>query len=180
MQKIKEKLFLNPIKYTLGFVVGLVFASGLVYAWNAVWHGTDWIQPGVMVRSEPLAESLQYLYDITRPLNNLTVCTGTGKALQYDGTSLVCAEINNTSTTSTNMDCEAQNVNGTIKVYNSCTGETYNQTTVYSCPVTNEGQIASCTDTAIYSSAQADFLCTSGAFIQMSVPTTYSLTICAP
>ena len=89
---LKDKFVLAPFKYLSVFVAGVVFASGLVYAWNAVWHGTDWIQPGVVVRSEPLAESLQYLYEKTIKKDELQDCFGRYKKLEIKNKNFVCSD----------------------------------------------------------------------------------------
>ncbi len=80
---LKDRFILAPFKYVSVFVAGVVFASGLVYAWNAVWHGTDWIKSGAVIESKKLGESLQYLYEKTVKKDNVPDCFGPDKVLQY-------------------------------------------------------------------------------------------------
>ncbi len=72
---MREKLLFNSIKYIFGLVAGLVFASGLVYAWNAMWHGTAWIKAGTSIESRQIAENFEYLY---RQIENLKTQLNTG------------------------------------------------------------------------------------------------------
>ena len=75
LKVLKDKFLLTPFKYVSVFVAGVIFASGLVYAWNAVWHGTDWVQSGKVINAKNLGESLQFLYekieDLNTRLNNI-------------------------------------------------------------------------------------------------------------
>ena len=72
---IKNKLIINPFKYLAVFVAGLAFSAGLVFAWNAVWHGTDWIQSGAVVDAQKVGENFEYLKkqieDLNTRLNNI-------------------------------------------------------------------------------------------------------------
>ncbi len=34
---------------------------GVVKAWNAVWHGTDWIKSGGSISAKKVAENFEYL-----------------------------------------------------------------------------------------------------------------------
>ncbi len=60
---LKDKFLLTPLKYASVFVAGIIFASSLVYAWNAIWHGTDWVRPGAIIESQKIGENMQYLYE---------------------------------------------------------------------------------------------------------------------
>ena len=72
---IKNKSVISPLKYIVVFVAGLVFSAGLAFAWNAVWHGTNWIQSGQVIRAKEVGENMQYLYeqieDLKGQINNL-------------------------------------------------------------------------------------------------------------
>ena len=64
--KILNKLIisikgLNIKNWTLSLILGLVLAGGITFAWNAVWHGTDWIDSGKIITAKELAEDLEYL-----------------------------------------------------------------------------------------------------------------------
>ncbi len=90
MQKIKG--FKN---LSLSLIVGLVLASGLTFAWNAVWHGTDWVQSGKIITPKEIGENFAYLKQEIDGLKNATsntipTCAGYGKALQWDGTKWIC------------------------------------------------------------------------------------------
>ena len=91
LKLIKKNIIINPLKYTVAFLVGLVFASTAVYAWQAVWHGTDWIQSGQVIRAKEIGENMQYLYeqieDLKSQITNLQTT------------------INNNATTTTSIDC---------------------------------------------------------------------------
>jgi len=75
LRLLKKNIIINPLKYTVAFLVGLVFASTAVYAWQAVWHGTDWIKSGEVIRAKEIGENMQYLYeqieDLKGQINNL-------------------------------------------------------------------------------------------------------------
>ncbi len=90
---LKDKFILAPFKYLAVFVAGVVFASGLVYAWNAIWHGTDWIQSGAVIESKKLAESLQYLYDRKADKPNFPECSGRYNKLEIKNNKFVCTDV---------------------------------------------------------------------------------------
>ncbi len=101
---ISSKLFL--------FLLGVVFAASSSFAWQAFWHGTDWIKTGETIRSKEIAEMLQYLYERTIP-PNMPACNGENEALQWDGTKIVCGTITASSTTNvTNTVCEEGSYRG--------------------------------------------------------------------
>ncbi len=170
---IKDKFILAPFKYLTVFIAGVVFASGLVYAWEAAWHGTDWIQSGQVIRAKEIGENMQYLYERTQPLANIPTCTDSNKALQWDGSSFVCATISSSSSSSGggNQNCDAQDVQGdiTIKHYycNSYTGES-RKTVTYHCPKADHRQTVDCSTTYYYSrfTGYGKFQCTNGVFVQ--------------
>ncbi len=43
-------------------MVLLSLFSAIVYAWGAVWHGTDWAQSGKVITPKEIAENFEYLY----------------------------------------------------------------------------------------------------------------------
>ncbi len=53
LKKIKRVSFV--------LVLALILTTGLSFAWNAVWNGTDWIQSGAMIESKKIAENFEYL-----------------------------------------------------------------------------------------------------------------------
>ncbi len=80
---LKDKFLLAPLKYVSVFVAGVVFASGLVYAWNAVWHGTNWVQNGKVINAKSIGESLQYLYEQVESLKTNTISGGFNNVVVY-------------------------------------------------------------------------------------------------
>ena len=42
-------------------LVSVILTGGLTFAWNAVWHGTSWIQSGRVITPRELAEYIEYL-----------------------------------------------------------------------------------------------------------------------
>ena len=68
---MKKQLFSIKINsFVLSASLGLLFAAGITFAWNAVWHGTDWMQPGNTINSKEMAENLEYLKRTVNDLNN--------------------------------------------------------------------------------------------------------------
>ena len=103
---MENKQFLNGFSFNkfnvkaiaLSLSLGLALAAGITFAWNAVWHGTDWIQSGKVINAKAIAESLEYLYQRSIP-QNFPACSGPGQALQWDGTKIICSSGNSTSCT---------------------------------------------------------------------------------
>ncbi len=50
-------------KHTLFSLLLLALFVSLTYAWDAVWHGTDWIYSGQIIESKRIAENFEYLYN---------------------------------------------------------------------------------------------------------------------
>ena len=57
--------FASKLKSLSGFVLGaslgLMLVASIVFAWNAVWHGTDFIQTGKVIPAKEIAENFEYL-----------------------------------------------------------------------------------------------------------------------
>ncbi len=49
---------------SLSLVIGFSLVAGITFAWNAVWHGTDWIDTGKVIPAKEIAENFEYLYNI--------------------------------------------------------------------------------------------------------------------
>ncbi len=92
LKVLKDKFLLAPFKYVSVFVAGVVFASGLVYAWNAVWHGTDWIKSGAVIDGKKIAENFEYLYQRTVKKDELQDCFGKYKKLEIKNKNFVCSD----------------------------------------------------------------------------------------
>ena len=58
--KITQKIK-NFKNISLLLTIGLALAAGLTFAWNAVWHGTDWIKNGTIIDAQKIAENFEYL-----------------------------------------------------------------------------------------------------------------------
>ncbi len=56
-----NKLVYKIKGFSTGFASAVLFVSSVVFAWNAVWHGTDWIQTGQPITSRETAENFEYL-----------------------------------------------------------------------------------------------------------------------
>ena len=94
MKNIKIK---TP-KFFIGLLAGVFIATaGVAFAtWQAHWWGTDWIQSGEIISARKVAENFEYLYDRTSTSTNFKnppTCTGENKALQWDGDTWVCADV---------------------------------------------------------------------------------------
>ncbi len=72
-------------KFFLSLLFGLSLAAGFSFAWNAVWHGTDWIQSGKTISSKEIAENFEYLYK-RLPATDSGACQE-GDILKYDDAS---------------------------------------------------------------------------------------------
>ena len=72
--------------WTFSFFLGLTLAAGVSFAWNAVWHGTDWVQSKKVVTPREIAENLEYLRQQINKLqvqvNNLSSSTNTNITIQ--------------------------------------------------------------------------------------------------
>ncbi len=76
----------------IGLLIGIIFATGFTFAWNAVWHGTDWIQSGAMIESKKIAENFEYLYSRVGPGGELVPpdCWGADKKLGWKNNAWIC------------------------------------------------------------------------------------------
>ena len=65
MKKLKiAKFTKEKVKvYLTATLLAVALIAGGTYAWNAVWHGTNWIQAGKVIESEKVAENFEYLRD---------------------------------------------------------------------------------------------------------------------
>ncbi len=79
-------------KFFLSLLFGLGLAAGFSFAWNAVWHGTDWIQSGAMIESKKIAENFEYLYSRVGPGGELVPpdCWGADKKLGWKNNAWIC------------------------------------------------------------------------------------------
>ena len=72
----------------LSLIIGLTLASGVTFAWNAVWHGTDWIKSGDVIKAKEIAENFEYLYKRTNPLPAENC--NEGDTLKWSGGKFIC------------------------------------------------------------------------------------------
>ncbi len=77
--------------YLTATLLAVALIAGGTYAWNAVWHGTDWIQAGKIVESENIAENFEYLYSRAGVLPE-GGCSSTGQILIWDGSKFYCGD----------------------------------------------------------------------------------------
>ncbi len=87
-----DKYFYKLKGFVSGFALSLMLVAGVVYAWNAVWHGTDWIQTGEIIKSKEIAENFEYLYQKTIKKDELQDCFGSNKKLEIRNQEFVCAD----------------------------------------------------------------------------------------
>ncbi len=87
------------VKYSLTLLAGIFLVITLTYAWDAVWNGTNWIQPGQVITSRYLGENFEFLYQHSVP-DGFPVCMGSDKALQWDGTKIICGTVSSSGATS--------------------------------------------------------------------------------
>ncbi len=72
------------------FIITLAAVS--VFAWNATWHGTDWVQSGKIITAKDLAENFEYLYQnkVDKPPSD---CFGTQAKLQWKNNQWECGQL---------------------------------------------------------------------------------------
>lgn len=84
---MKNKILRNTKPVLIGIFTALTLISGITFAqtqWLKKWHNpNDWIQPGRVISSKQLGESLNYLYNKVQ--NGLSVTLGTMVAADYFG-----------------------------------------------------------------------------------------------
>ncbi len=88
--------------FVFGATLAFLLASGLVFAWNAIWNGTSWINTGEIIPAKQIAENFEYLYLKSRLLPD-NGCPNVGDVLSWDGSKFVCQDAN-ASTTDTGTD----------------------------------------------------------------------------
>ena len=98
-------------KWIVPIFVGLLFAGFITYAWNAVWHGTDWVQSGRIITPREIAENFEYLYQRAGKLP-AGGCQNAGEVLQWDGSKFVCATVSGGSGTVACSNPSEQLLNG--------------------------------------------------------------------
>lgn len=76
-KRFTQKSFRN---LGLSLFVGLILSAGITFAWNAVWHGTDWIQNGTIINAQKTAENFECLKSSIEALSS-GVCN---KKIQKD------------------------------------------------------------------------------------------------
>lgn len=119
--KIKE-LFanLNIKNWVLSLTIGIVFAVSLSFAWNAVWHGTNWVQTGKIITSREIAENLEFLYQRAGKLP-AGGCQNSGEVLQWDGAQFICATVSGGSSSAcSNTNTVLANGSGTSNTVDDC------------------------------------------------------------
>ncbi len=131
----KEKIFRQAKSLkniSLSFIIGLTLATGITFAWNAVWHGTDWIKPGGVISAQKIGESLEFLFNHSVP-QNFPECQGADKALQWDGEKIICGTITVVATTTELKSCGSYRSGETWvqKISSGCGG--YGGILGYSC-----------------------------------------------
>ena len=81
VSKLKEVKF-----WVFSFFLGLALATGISFAWNAVWHGTNWIQSGKIITPREIAENMEYLKQqvdsLQTQINNISNSTSTSITVQ--------------------------------------------------------------------------------------------------
>ena len=82
----KKVKILKNLSFSL--IIGLTLAAGITFAWNAVWHGTDWVKRGNVIKSKELGETLEYLYMKSRLLPEN--CNQVGDVLVWNGSGFSC------------------------------------------------------------------------------------------
>jgi len=84
MQKVKITKFINEKfkVYLTATLLAVALVAGGTYAWNAVWHGTNWVEPGKVISAREIAENFEYLKQevdgLREIINNLTLESGAG------------------------------------------------------------------------------------------------------
>ncbi len=79
----------NEIKIlSLSLLFGLTLAAGFSFAWNAVWHGTRWIQSGKIIGPREIAENFEYLKqeldNLKTVVNNLAGSNASSSSINID------------------------------------------------------------------------------------------------
>ncbi len=154
---LKDKFIVAPFKYVTVFVAGVVFASGLVYAWNPVWHGTDWVQSGKVINAKSIGESLQYLYEQVESLKNeLGAVSGnnTSNCIAQRVSGKYVPKCNDRCSTSKGIadlvdlihsDPNGAGAPGIHLLNNLLSGNTYYVSNIYfNCPKAADGEIVNC------------------------------------
>ena len=98
-------------KWLVSIFVGLLFAGFITFAWNAVWHGTDWVQSGRIITPREIAENFEYLYQRAGKLP-AGGCQNVGEVLQWDGAKFICATVSGGSGTVACSNPSEQLLNG--------------------------------------------------------------------
>ncbi len=80
-------------------IVGTLFIMGASFAWQATWHGTDWIKTGAVIDAQKIAENFEFLYQRI-PQS----CPEVGDALVWNGKNWECGQLSS----------------GVVNNYNSC------------------------------------------------------------
>ena len=69
-------------------IIGALFVAGASFAWQAAWHGTDWIKTGAVIDAKKIAENFEFLYQRAGKLP--VSCPNAGDVLSWDGNQWVC------------------------------------------------------------------------------------------
>ncbi len=83
--------------FVFGATLAFLLASGLVFAWNAIWNGTSWINSGEIIPAKQIAENFEYLYLKSQLLPD-NGCPNVGDVLSWDGSKFVCQDANASTT----------------------------------------------------------------------------------
>ncbi len=83
--------------FVFGATLAFLLASGLVFAWNAIWNGTSWINTGEIIPAKQIAENFEYLYLKSQLLPD-NGCPNVGDVLSWDGSKFVCQDANASTT----------------------------------------------------------------------------------
>ncbi len=122
-------------KYLPSLLIGLLLAAGITFAWNAVWNGTNWIQSGYVVTSKEIGENFEFLYRHSVP-DGFPVCQGADKALQWNGSQIVCGTITGAASAGTCGSTSSLLTGGSSYTVADCQaagGSTYDTTGVGDC-----------------------------------------------
>ncbi len=111
---------MNIKNWVLSLTIGIVFAVSLSFAWNSVWHGTNWVQSGKIITSREIAENLEFLYQRAGKLP-AGGCQNSGEVLQRDGAQFICATVSGGSSSAcSNTSTVLANGSGTTNTVGDC------------------------------------------------------------
>ena len=144
--KFSQFSVFNSFKgFVFGFILSVALVGGVVYAWNAIWHGTDWIQAGKVIESEKVAENFEWLYKRINIFPDPAKCNE-GEILKWHNNKFVC-----TDNIQEDKSCDAQDLEY-IKIYAEDALMDYHKPNythgvyhlTYHCPKAKNNQVVAC------------------------------------